>query len=33
MEAAGKSAKKIAEYIKHQLDKDKALEQRMIGDF
>ena len=30
---AGKNAKKIAEYIKHQLDEDKAGEQLTKGNF
>ena len=33
VDTAGKNAKKIAEYIKHQLDEDKAGEQLTMGNF
>ena len=33
VDTAGKNAKKIQEYIKHQLDEDKAGEQLTMGDF
>lgn len=33
VDTVGKNAKKIEEYIKHQLDEDKAGEQRTKGNF
>lgn len=33
VDAAGKNAKKIEEYIKHQLDEDKAGEQMTMPNF
>lgn len=33
VDTAGKNAKKIAEYIQHQLDEDKAGEQLTMGNF
>ena len=33
VDTMGKNAKKIEEYIKHQLDEDKAGEQRTKGNF
>ena len=32
-DAAGKNAKRIEEYIRHQLDEDKAGEQLTMGNF
>ena len=33
VDTAGKNAKKIEEYIRHQLDEDKAGEQLTMGDY
>ena len=33
VDTAGKNAKKIEEYIRHQLDEDKAGEQLTMGNF
>ena len=33
VDTAGKNANKIAEYIKHQLDEDRAVEQLTMGNF